>query len=66
MLRVNIIKLKLILGKLRMTQDKAAAKAGIGRATLTKIMKYGDCNPITLDKLAKALGVDPAELLQED
>ncbi len=50
-----------------LTQEELAARAGIGTATLNRIEKdHVEPHFRTIRKLAKALDVDPAELLPEE
>lgn len=39
--------------------------SGISRQTISTIKTRGTCAPVTLGKVAAALGVDPAELLAD-
>ncbi len=49
-----------------LTQEELAVRAGIGTATLNRIEKDRvDPHFRTIRKIAKALGVDPAELVKE-
>jgi transcriptional regulator with XRE-family HTH domain len=58
-------RLRWLRQKRRMSLDQLASAAGISRAYLWKLERKPDANPSIelLDKLAKALGVPPAELL---
>ena len=48
-----------------MTQDELAAAAGVGKNTVNRIEKdHTEPRPPTLRKLARALNVDPAELVK--
>ena len=47
------------------TQEELAAKAGIGKNTVNRIERnLTEPRPSTLWKLAEALGVEPAELVE--
>ncbi len=49
-----------------LTQEELAVRAGIGTATLNRIEKDRvDPHFRTIRKIAKALGVDPSELVKE-
>lgn len=49
-----------------LTQGELAEKAGIGQTTLNRIEKdHAEPHFRTIRKIAKALGVDPAELVKE-
>jgi transcriptional regulator with XRE-family HTH domain len=50
-----------------MTQDEVAVAAGIGKNTVNRIERnHTEPRPPTLRKLARALEVDPAELVRDD
>ncbi len=49
-----------------LTQQELAAKAGVGYPTISRIENdHAEPHFRTIRKLAKALGVDPAELVKE-
>lgn len=33
---------------------------------ISRVLKKGTCNPVTVGKIARALGVDPADIIEED
>ena len=33
---------------------------------ISRVLKKGACNPVTLGKIARALGVDPADIIEEE
>jgi len=47
------------------TYAELAERVGCSRQNLSSIISRGSCAPATLAKLAAALGVDPAELLED-
>lgn len=49
-----------------LTQAELAAKAGVGRVTVSRLEQGHDCQPPTLRKLADALGVEPRALIEPD
>lgn len=51
--------------KRALTQDQLAEKAGVSRATIIRLERGYSAVPPTLRKLADALNVDPAELLED-
>jgi transcriptional regulator with XRE-family HTH domain len=69
MLTVAPIKEKLRMARRRaaLTQGELAAKAGVGVATITRLETGDITEPCvsTLRKLAEALNVEPAELLED-
>jgi transcriptional regulator with XRE-family HTH domain len=46
-----------------MTQEELAARSGIGRVTISVIERGGRARLPTARELAKALSVEPAELM---
>ena len=49
-----------------LTQDELASKAGVSRQTVLKIEGGLEPQPPTIRKLAAALGVEPAELMEPE
>ena len=50
-----------------MTQSELAEKAGVGINTIVRIERnQTEPHPPTIGKLARALGVDPAQLVHQD
>ena len=47
-----------------MTQLQLAEAAGVSRATINCTLLKGSCSIQTVGKIAKALGVDPAEIIE--
>ena len=50
----------------RQEQELHRRGLSISRQTMSTIAQRGTCEPTTLGKIAKALGVDPADLIKED
>ena len=58
-------KVKRLRDKRALTQEELAAKAGLTVAALSRIERNNaEPRPTTRRKLAKALGVDPSELIR--
>jgi transcriptional regulator with XRE-family HTH domain len=49
-----------------LTQDELAQRAGIHRVTLARLELGGEAEMRTVRKLAQALGVQPADLMQPE
>lgn len=49
-----------------LTQGQLADKAGVGRSSITNTENGGKVSPLTISRLAKALGITQAQLLDED
>ena len=58
-MRLNRIKVNLLLAKLLINQAVLADKAGISRQTMSAVMNGRNCRPELLGRSRKALGVDP-------
>jgi transcriptional regulator with XRE-family HTH domain len=58
------------LGALRrkrvLTLRELGEMAGVSKDTISRIEREGTAYPATIRKLAKALGVDPSELVPEE
>jgi transcriptional regulator with XRE-family HTH domain len=61
---VKLTRLKAIRERKALTQEELAAKAGINRVTLARIETGAEPFPATIRKLAAALGVQPADLME--
>lgn len=47
-----------------LTQEQLATAAGVSRATINATLLKGSCSIQTVGKIARALGVDPAEIIE--
>ena len=65
-MKLNTIKIALILADREMTRAALAELCGMSRQNVSTILTRGTCEPKTLGKLAKGLGVDASELIKED
>lgn len=62
-MKIDNSKLELTLARRCMVLS-ALRGEGLSPQTITRIRNGADVKPITLGKLAKALGVDPAEIIE--
>lgn len=62
-MRLNRMKIQLLMAKLEVNQATIAAKAGISRQTISAVMNGRNCRPELLGKIARALGVEPEEII---
>jgi transcriptional regulator with XRE-family HTH domain len=60
---VKLTRLKALRERQALTQEELARKAGINRVTLARIETGAEPYPATVRKLAEALGVEPAALM---
>ena len=65
-MKINSTRIEILLAEMRMTKTALAVKSGISRQNISTICKRGTCEPITVGKIAKALGVDPAEIVARE
>lgn len=59
-------KLSLAMARACMTPESLTAAAEMPRPTVNNVISGRSVRPATLGRIAKALGVDPAELLKEE
>lgn len=64
-MRIDRIKLVTELAKRDMTQCKLAERAGVSRATVNYIKSGKSCTDEVGHKIAKALGVDVTEIIEQ-
>lgn len=65
-MKISTTKIKRIMGAYLMTQEGLAKAAGVSRTTINGTLLKGSCSTATAGKIAKALGVDPAELIETE
>jgi transcriptional regulator with XRE-family HTH domain len=54
--------IRALLAERGMTRQELARRAGIARSTVLHVLKGGHCSTETLERIARALGVDITEL----
>ena len=64
-MRVDRKKLELAMARACMNSADLPAAAGLPRPTVQNAVVGKSVRPATLGRIARALGVDPAELIQE-
>lgn len=65
-MKLDVTKIKMILAKKEMNQVDLAVACGVERQQINGILSRGTCSLKTLGRIAKALGVDPAEILKKE
>lgn len=65
-MRIDSIKIKLLLAEKVMTQSDLAEKCGIARQNISVTLSRGSCSPAKVAKIAAALGVPAQEIIKED
>lgn len=65
-MKLNALKIKLILAEREMNQSDLAAKIGVNRQQVNDFLSRETCTLKTLGRIAKALDVPVAEIVKED
>lgn len=65
-MKINVYQIKLILAEREMTRSDLAERCGISRQNVSTILTRGTCEPKTVGKLAKGLGIPLEEITEED
>ncbi len=63
-MKVSTRKITVLMGTKLMTQGELAELANVSRATINTVLLKGSCSTQTAGKIAKALSVDPAEIIE--
>ncbi|MEW4415132.1 helix-turn-helix transcriptional regulator [Clostridium sp. AN503] len=63
-MRLNTRKIQLLMAKACINQASLAGLAGISRQTMSAVMNGRNCRPELLGKIAKALEVEPEEIIE--
>ena len=63
---VKLTRLRAVRERKALTQDELASMAGVSRQTVLKIEGGLEPRPPTIRKLANALGVEPADLMEPE
>lgn len=64
-MKINVNKILSILAEREMTRSEAAIACGLCRPNMSTVLTRGTCSERTAGKLAKGLGVDVAEIMEE-
>jgi len=65
-MRIDSIKIKLIMAEQGINQTALAISCGISRQNISAMLARGTCSIAKAGKIAKALGVDVREIIKED
>lgn len=63
---INTTKLETMLAERGLTKAAYAANCGISRQNVSTIIRRGTCEPRTVGKLARGLGVPVADIIREE
>ena len=64
-MKINALKILLLLAEQQMTKTDLAGRSGVSRQNISTILGRGTCAPQTAGKLAKGLGVKMEEIIKE-
>ena len=64
-MRIDTIKIKLLMAQKDMTQEALGKMGGVSRQAISTMLGRGTCSPKNVNRMAQALGVDPAEIIKE-
>lgn len=64
-MKANRKKLKLAMARACMSNADLPTAAGLPGPTVKNVISGRSVRPVTLGRVAKALGVDPAEIIEE-
>ena len=64
-MKLSTKQIEILLGRQEMTKTTLAARSGLQRQNIYAILKRGTCEPKTAARLAKGLGVDVADILED-
>jgi len=65
-MRIDSIKIKLIMAEQGINQTALAISCGISRQNISAMLARGTCSIAKVGKIAKSLGVDVREIIKED
>ena len=65
-MRLDSIKIKLLMAELEINQTVLAEKVGVSRQNISLMLCRGTCSITNAGKLAKALGVSVREIVREE
>ena len=64
--KIQRSRIELIQANKGMSRKQIAEKANVDPRTISVIMRRGRCRPETAGKIARALGVDPKDIMEEE
>ena len=65
-MNINPNYIKRMMGANLMTQEQLAQAAGVSRSTINTTLLKGSCSTRTAGKIAKALGIDPVDIVEQE
>lgn len=65
-MNVSAIKIECLLAVRGLTKTELSKKSGMSRQSVSTVIRRGTCEPRTAGKLASALGVDIADIIEDN
>lgn len=65
-MNIDTLKIRMLHSEKGWSQAELAKQAGMNRASISALINRGTCYASSLYKIAKALNVDPSELIRKD
>lgn len=65
-MKISKRKIELIMAQKFTSVSELAKLSGVSRQNISTVVLRGTCRPLTAAKLARALGVDPADIIEEE
>lgn len=65
-MKANKKVVQLAMARACLSRRELAEKAGIPEPTLQRVINHRSVRPATLGKVARALGVDPLEIMEQE
>lgn len=65
-MKVCVNRIRRLMGANLLTQLALADVAGVSRVTINSTLLKGSCSTVTAGKIAKALGVDPEDIIEKE
>jgi len=62
---ISAIRIETRLAELGLTKAALAERCGVSRQNISTIVRRGTCEPRTAGKLAKGLGLEVADIIEE-
>ena len=66
MVNISRREVNLVCARKEMSLNELSERSGVTTQNIRALLKRGSCRPRTLGRIARALGVDPAELIDEE
>lgn len=65
-MKIDRKKIEVAMARAKLTKPALAAKAGMPIPTICTVINRGSCKPVTIGRIAEALGVDVLDIIQDE